>query len=418
MDWIASHPWLMTQDALEQVIAIAERTNDVQAFQALQSQDGKRMDNSRAVEMRGDVAIIPITGPIFRYANLFTQISGGTSTDMLAKDLAAAINNPAVKRIVLDINSPGGEATGINEMGDMIRDARGRKQIDAYIGGIGASAAYWLASPATNVYADRTALIGSIGVVMQYKDTKARDEREGTRMLEFVSSASPNKRLDPADEEGAASVQAIVDALGEIFVSVVARNRGTTVTNVKQNYGKGGVMLAEQALRVGMIDGLSSLEKVIAGTAHASPAARSSNSQASVSAETGAMLAQLDAALEAQASGKPAVSWERAALESESLTPDVRAALSAAEQWDAALKKTLEAGDSMLSPEAKARAEAKRAGKTLSSSEIYAARRSDAKPVGELADADTVYGRRKHEAGSGASGLDAAGYRMPNSGRM
>lgn len=257
----ASRPWLIQQEALETIFAIAQRYGDPEA---LQTRVGRPLDNTRTVSMRDGVAVIPVTGPIFRYANLFTEISGATSTGTLARDIQSALDNKYVRGIVLDINSPGGEATGINELGKLIRSGRAIKPIKAYAGGTMASAAYWLGSAAGEVIIDDTAALGSIGVLMSYLDTSARDAKSDVRTVEIVSSQSPDKRINPATDEGRAKVQAIVDALAEVFVSAVAANRGTTTEKVLADFGRGGVLIGAAAVKAGMADRIGSLESVIA----------------------------------------------------------------------------------------------------------------------------------------------------------
>lgn len=274
----AERPWLIQAESLQTILAIADRIGNPEA---LQSRDGKPLENARTVTMRDGVAVIPVTGPIFRYANLFTAISGATSTGVLAKDIQAALDNRFVKAIVLDINSPGGEATGINELAQMIHDARGKKPITAYIGGSGASAAYWIASAADKIVADQTAIVGSIGVVMSYLDTAERDAKSGTRVIEVVSSQSPDKRTPPTTDEGRAKVQTIVDALADVFVGSVARNRGVTTQTVLNDFGRGGVMVGDAAKRAGMVDRIGSLESVIAELAGSASKPQRSFSMAS-----------------------------------------------------------------------------------------------------------------------------------------
>lgn len=258
----ANQPWMIRQEALETILAIAhERHGDVEA---LQTRLGRPLDNARNVSMRDGVAVIPVTGPIFRYANLFTEISGATSTGVLARDIQTALDNPYVRGIALDINSPGGEATGINELAKLIRDARGIKPITAYVSGTGASAAYWLASAADQVVLDELAVVGSIGVVMSYLDTSKRDAASGVRAIEIVSSQSPDKRVDVATDEGRAKVQSIVDAMAQVFVQAVADNRGVSVDKVLADFGKGGVLVGASAVQSGMADRIGSLETVIA----------------------------------------------------------------------------------------------------------------------------------------------------------
>jgi len=135
---------------------------------ALAIKQGEPLGDNRQVRVRDGVATIEIVGPIVRHADLFSDISGATSTERLARNFGAAANAPGVSSILLFIDSPGGEAFGIAEMAQMIADSK--KPVVAYIGGYGASAAYYLASAADEVVIDSSALLGSIGTVMEATD--------------------------------------------------------------------------------------------------------------------------------------------------------------------------------------------------------------------------------------------------------
>jgi hypothetical protein len=75
---VCSMPWAITEDYLTVMLEIATRENLTP--EAVERQLGRPLDNSRAVTMRGDIATIPVDGPMFRGANMFTMISGGTSS--------------------------------------------------------------------------------------------------------------------------------------------------------------------------------------------------------------------------------------------------------------------------------------------------------------------------------------------------
>ena len=250
-------PWAIQREWADRMLAIARR-EDVP--ESLAAELGEPLNNTRDVTVRDGIATIPITGPMFRYANLFTEMSGATSYEVLATDFTAAVNDPAVQAIILSIDSPGGEAFGAAELSDMIYNARGEKPIIAYVGGFGASAAYWVASAASEVVVASTAIVGSIGTIMSvYKEGDEPDETGG-REIAFVSSQSPDKNLDPTSEKGEEKYQAIVDQLTEVFVDDVARNRGVSAKTVLADFGQGGVFVGGQAAKAGLADRIATLE--------------------------------------------------------------------------------------------------------------------------------------------------------------
>lgn len=260
-DLAASRPWVIQPEALEELLAIANRTAGDP--EALEAKLGRPLDNARSVQVRDGVAVIPITGPIFRYANMFTRISGATSTSELARDFTTALENPGVRAILFNIDSPGGEASGINELAAMIWAGREKKPVSAYTGSKAASAGYWLAAACGSITMDATAMVGSIGVVMSYSDTRKRDEKSDVRSVDIVSSVSPHKRSDPNTDEGRASVQKIVDDLAAVFVEQVATYRGTDAAKVVADFGQGGMLVGREAVAAGMADALGSLESCI-----------------------------------------------------------------------------------------------------------------------------------------------------------
>jgi len=249
-----SQPWLITEDWMATVIEIAKREGDIEAVEAKISE---RLDGTETVTYRGNVAIIPISGPIFPKANLFTRISGATSVETLATDLTKAIEDDEIDSIILNVDSPGGHVTGINEMANMIRKYGAIKKINGYCGGTAASGAYWLLSACNSVTIDSTARLGSIGVVVAMRPKSPDDP------IEIVSTASPLKRVDHTTKEGKAVVVEELDALAEVFISSVSSFRGVSVDVVKKDFGKGGILVGEHAVAVGMADKIGSLEELI-----------------------------------------------------------------------------------------------------------------------------------------------------------
>jgi capsid assembly protease len=260
---VMSRPWAIQREALQTIVEIAARVNHPEALSA---QYDPRMGDARYTEVRGGVAILNVEGPIARYMNLFSYFSGGTSSEILAKEFTAAFNDPSVKAILLHINSPGGAVDGISELAGMIYEAResGAKPITAYVSGAGCSGAYWLASAAEEIVLGKTAYAGSIGVVMSFTDYSKAYEMRGIQEVEIVSSNAPNKRPDHRTDEGRALIQKFLDDTEDVFLSEVARNRGVSVETVLSDYGRGGIMVGAEAVKAGLADRIGTFEGVMA----------------------------------------------------------------------------------------------------------------------------------------------------------
>lgn len=261
LDAVLGAPWAIQPDALEQIIQIASREHEV-SKEALEKYRADTVARAETLEQRGPVAILNVSGPLFRRANLFTEFSGATSYDILRRDLQVALDNRDIRSILLNVDSPGGAVNGCGELAKAIFAAE--KPVVAYVGGMCASAAYWLASAAQQILVDDTALLGSIGVMAGIRDTSERDRASGVRDIEFVSSQSPKKNPSPDSEEGSSSYQKLVDDQAAVFIAAIAKHRGITPELVASDYGQGGVLVGAEAVSAGMADGLGTFEDVLA----------------------------------------------------------------------------------------------------------------------------------------------------------
>jgi len=245
--------WLMTEDAYKKVLSIAHRDGSIDA---LLKETGKTHRENYALKVRDGIGIIQIHGPLIPHADLFSCISGATSYESIAGQLKTAIEDPLIHSILLSIDSPGGAVAGCEELSKMIFEARHKKTIVAFVEDLMCSAAYWLGSATSKVYAQKNSLTGSIGCIATYMDDSKALEMEGLKELTFVSSNSPRKGESPATEGGAAAIQAVVDEIGINFAENVAKNRGVSIETVNEKYGQGSFFSASKALKRSMIDAI------------------------------------------------------------------------------------------------------------------------------------------------------------------
>ena len=234
------------------------------------------------------IGVIPIVGVIMHRMELLTDVSSsGTSPDAIARAFRAALNDPNVESIILDIDSPGGSVYGLPELADEIRAARGRKPIVAVANGIAASAAYWLGSAASEFVVTPSGQVGSIGVVSVHEDVSKMLDDEGIKvsMIHFGKFKVEGNPFQPLDADARKAIQADVDHYGEMFIAAVANGRGVPSSRVRSEYGQGRMIVAQEATRRGMVDRVETFDQVIARLSGSAPARLGSGARALVGSD-------------------------------------------------------------------------------------------------------------------------------------
>jgi capsid assembly protease len=276
---ILSSPWAITRPAFDNVQAAIARhaAGESADIAALEAAMGKPLNNTRspmAVTPEG-VAIIALDGILTKRINLLTQISGGTSTQIAGDQLAQALADPAVSSIVLAIDSPGGTVDGTQALAEAVFAARGRKPITAVVDGMGASAAYWIASAADKVFiSGDTTLVGSVGVIASHTDVSGAEAARGVKVSEIVAGKLKNATSShaPLSATGREVIQGQVDSIYKTFLSDVARNRGVSTEKAHKEMADGRVFIGKDAINAGLADGVDTLQSVIKRQAAAVPA--------------------------------------------------------------------------------------------------------------------------------------------------
>ena len=244
----------VTKEYYENTIIPQEkaRIEDPKAFFGFdepQKEEYRTVNNDGVME-----AIIPINGYLSK-----SRYNGSCYADIV-ENTQKADADPEIDKIVYLVSSPGGDVNGVEATANAIRNAK--KATVARVDYMSASAAYWLATQADKIEAtSKMAIFGSIGVLVSYYDWKQYFEKAGIKEYIITSSDAPNKALAPDTDEGMKEVMKRLDTMHGIFVEAVAKGRNTTVENINSNYGKGGVLTAEEALQVGMIDAITISEE-------------------------------------------------------------------------------------------------------------------------------------------------------------
>ena len=213
------------------------------------------------------VAVLPLHGVIMPKASMMSEMSGGTSIESFRSQFRQAVAASDVSGIVIDVDSPGGMVDGVPEMASEIRAARGSKPIVAVANTEAASAAYWLASQADQLFVTKSGRVGSIGVYTSHEDESARADQEGvkTTLISAGKYKTEGNPFEPLSEEAKANLQSMVDDYYGMFLADVARGRRVPLADIKSGYGEGRVVQASAALKGGMVDGIATLEDVVGG---------------------------------------------------------------------------------------------------------------------------------------------------------
>jgi signal peptide peptidase SppA len=235
------------------------------------------METSRNAARRTDVgraaggaplaiAVLPVIGPILHRPEDAAWF-GGVSTLRLRERLATAVNDPSVGAIVLNIDSPGGIVDDVPELAAEILAARAIKPIIAVANTMAASAAYWLASAASELVVTPSGDVGSIGVWTMHADYSKFMEAAGVDVT-FVHAGRykvEGNPYEPLGETAQTYMQSRVDFTMNQFVQAVATGRGVTPDVARgASFGEGRMRDAYAAKRTGMADRVASLDETLA----------------------------------------------------------------------------------------------------------------------------------------------------------
>jgi signal peptide peptidase SppA len=192
----------------------------------VQTTEGEKLRRSyvKPYKVADGTAIISIVGSLVNRGAWIGSYSGMTSYEGIRHQLASAGRDQSIHSILLDIDSPGGEAVGAFEVGEDVRKLNAIKPVAAFVNGLCCSAAYAIASQAGRVEASTTSILGSIGVVMMHVDQSQRLHNMGVKPT-FIH-AGKNKvdgnSFEPLSADVKARLQADVDKLYDMFVAHVA----------------------------------------------------------------------------------------------------------------------------------------------------------------------------------------------------
>lgn len=209
------------------------------------------------------IAVLPVYGTLVRRTVGLEAESGLASYQGLATMLDAAVANPNVAAILLDIDSAGGESGGVFDLADRVHAATKVKPVWALANDMAFSAAYAIGSAASRFIVTRTGGVGSIGVIAMHADQSVKDAKDGVRYTTVFAGARKNdlNPHEPISDEAHAFLKAEVGRVYDLFVDTVASHRNLSVDAVRAT--EAGIYFGADAVAAGLADAVGTFDDVL-----------------------------------------------------------------------------------------------------------------------------------------------------------
>lgn len=228
----------------------------------------------------GNTAVVDIQGPLVQGDAGFMRLFGITGYDNIREAVAQAIADEEVHSILLNVDSGGGQVSGVTDTAKFLAEAGKIKPISTYTGGTMASAALWTGATSQHITASDTATVGSIGVLVVHTERSKMLAEMGitptvVRAGEFKAITN---NIEPLSDAGKAQLQATVNHMYQPFLQHMAEWRNTSAENAQATFAEGRVFTGSQALDAGLVDKIGTYEDALAKAAQLGLSAKSAKS--------------------------------------------------------------------------------------------------------------------------------------------
>lgn len=257
-------PLLIDQQYAHVIVSALSERLGVQPIVGSDALNSYHRPNRRlSVGRESGIAILPIVGGLVHRGDGPEAPSGLQSYTSLQNTLRELIEDDAVRGVLLDIDSSGGEAGGLHELTRYMRAARREKPVWAIANTAALSAAYWLGATADRLYAAPGARIGSIGVYVAHTDMSGAQRKRGV-VTSFVFAGKhklDGNPFEPLPADVRETMQQHVNEVYDEFVSHVADVRGMAKEAVRDT--EAAVLGPAQAKELGLVDDVAGLGEVL-----------------------------------------------------------------------------------------------------------------------------------------------------------
>lgn len=268
---ILNQPLLVTPEHAETVLSILDGRIGVDASELSRGSGGARHGSGEAKMVGNGTLLLPVVGTLTHRATGMQAASGVMDYGGLEAKIEAAMQNPEVKSILLDISSPGGAVAGAFDLRDYIMAQRGRKPMASIARDTMASAAYLIGSATDRIISTQTGMVGSIGVVMAHIDRSKQLEQQGVKPTFIHAGAMKvaGNSAEPLSDEVRSELQESIDESYEKFVTAVVEARGMSAEAVKATEAR--MFVGSTAVEKGLADEVGTLGSAIESFAADAP---------------------------------------------------------------------------------------------------------------------------------------------------
>lgn len=211
------------------------------------------------------VGVVTFHGVVMNRCPDWATWYGYLSPQTFAREIRALADDPTVSSIVISVDSPGGTVAGTVEAAEAVTYARGRKKVTAVVNDTACSAAYWVASQASEIVVSPTSITGSIGCIISHLDYSKALSDWGV-VATYIRSAvkkALGQPYEPLSDAARAEFQAMVDSVHAQFTAAVAKGRRKARNVVAEQWATGEVWTGGEAITAGLADRLGTLSTVI-----------------------------------------------------------------------------------------------------------------------------------------------------------
>lgn len=264
--------WLGSQESFYQHVISHQRFLDdpakyiTQAREAIKLWDDEEDDEPRSIsdylansmiEIQGSVGILSIDGALVSEESYWNVYSGDVAYPTIANAVNKLLSNDQIKSIVTVWSSPGGDASGISDLGSFIKDAGKIKPIHAWTGKAALSAAYWAAASCKSIRASDLGETGSIGVIATFTSLARmlKDEGIDVHIERAGKYKAPLHPAEPISKAGIEQMQGKIAILHDYFIQNIEKNRPKLKGTSREVWAEGKTYFAKEAIEIGLVDG-------------------------------------------------------------------------------------------------------------------------------------------------------------------